>query len=238
MQVFDQAPAPDYWSEAELRASAAPQAARPGRSARPALLLAAALLVILTISAAVAVGSGVVDLWPVESPIPSAAESPAPTTAGSQAPTAWIERMPGPRGGSPGEYGTTVAPGSTRGMHSVISYGSEFRQTQLIFAVEDECFGPGRDPVSVTVAGLNGLYLEPYKGPSMTFLTPRGGERTGAYALPIDGRTLCVYLTWDPATTPEELAGARQVVESIRGRLAGEHGIQINFTTTGGWDTG
>ena len=37
------------------------------------------------------------------------------------------------------------------------------------------------------------------------FPGPRGGQTTGAYALPIGDRTLCVYLTWDAATTQDEL---------------------------------
>jgi hypothetical protein len=60
---------------------------------------------------------------------------------------------------------------------------------------------------------------------------------TGAYALPIGGRTLCVYLTWDASTTPDELDAARQVVESIRGQAYGS-GIRIIFALPVGWDTG
>jgi hypothetical protein len=93
------------------------------------------------------------------------------------------------------------------------------------------------DPVPVTVAGLDGLYVEPYE-PSRTFVRPQGGETTGAYALPVGHRTLCAYLTWDPATTPDELEAGRQVVESIRGQPFGADGIRINFTLPAGWDTG
>ncbi len=242
MRIYDQAPAPDYWSEVELRASTRPEATPPHRLGRPALLLVAAVLGIVAISAAVVVGSGVVDPWPVESPTPSAVESPAPTTTGSQPPTVWVQRMPGARGSPAGVYGTTVAPGSIRGMHSVVLNGTpnDFRQTQLMFAAKDDCFagGEGPEPVPVTIAGLDGLYVEPYEDPSVLFIQPRGGETTGAYALPIDGRTLCVYLTWDPATTQEELEAARQVVESMRGRAVGPNSIQINFTLADGWDTG
>ena len=48
---------------------------------------------------------------------------------------------------------------------------------------------------------------------------------------------VCVYLTWDASTTPEELDAARQVVESIRGQTYGS-GIRIVFTLPEGWDTG
>ena len=126
-------------------------------------------------------------------------------------------------------------------MHSVVAEDpshKEFRQTQLVFAVRNECFGESGDPVAVEVAGLDSLFVEPFERWSMTFLPPRGGETTGAYALPIGDRTLCVYLTWDPTTTEKELAAGREIVESIRGQPYGEDGIRINFTLPPGWDTG
>ena len=58
-----------------------------------------------------------------------------------------------------------------------------------------------------------------------------------AYALAIGDRTLCVYLTWDPDTTQDELESARQVVESLRGQPFGDNGIRI-ITLPEGWDTG
>jgi hypothetical protein len=82
MRIFDQAPAPDYWGEVETRASTVSAAAPPDRSARSARLLVAALLAILTISAAIAVGSGAIELpWPVESTIPSPSAPPPSTSA-------------------------------------------------------------------------------------------------------------------------------------------------------------
>jgi hypothetical protein len=91
--------------------------------------------------------------------------------------------------------------------------------------------------VPVTVAGLDGLYVEPYEDPDVLF-NRRGAETTGAYALAIGDRTLCVYLSWDPDTTQDELKAARQVVESIRGQPFGSDGIRINFTLPARWDTG
>ena len=92
----------------------------------------------------------------------------------------------------------------------------------------------------MTVAGLDGLYVVPYQDPDVLFFHRgnRGAETTGAYALAIDDRTLCVYLTWDPDTPPEELRAARQVVESIRAQPFGQEGVRINFTLPQGWDTG
>ncbi|HLC03113.1 MAG TPA: hypothetical protein VJK02_08765 [Anaerolineales bacterium] len=170
-------------------------------------------------------------------PGPAPSDSPA-----SPDPSAQVLRalgLPGARGGPPGEYGWTGALGSSTGMHSVVEGASEFRQTQITFAVENECFagGEGPEPVRMTVAGLDGLYVEPYQDPGVLFVA-RGGERTGAYALPIGDRTLCVYLSWDPATTQVELDAALRVVESIRGQPFGPDGIRINFTITTLWDTG
>jgi hypothetical protein len=147
--------------------------------------------------------------------------------------------MPGARSSPAGEYGWTGVPGSRTGMHNVDGV-DVYRMTQMVFAVENDCFasGEGPEPVSVTVAGLDGWYVEPYDGPGVLFMPEReDGQTTEAYALPIDGRTLCVYLTWDASTTPDELDAARQVVESIRGQAYGS-GIRIVFTLPRGWDTG
>ena len=111
--------------------------------------------------------------------------------------------------------------------------------TQIVFTVENDCFTAGGDPVSVTVAGLDGLYAEPYEDLSMMYQgEPDGTETLGAYALPIGDRTLCVYLTWVATTNEEQLASARQIVDSIRGQPYGEDGIRINFTVPDHWDIG
>lgn len=147
-------------------------------------------------------------------------------------------RMPGTRADVAGEYGFSGALGARRGMHKTAPPDS---QTQLTFAVADDCFAYGTDaePVPVTVAGFEGLYFEPYEDPAVMFMPPpRRAETTGAYALAIGDRTLCVYLTWDPHTTHDELEAARQVVESIRGEPVGPDGIWIQFTLPEGWDTG
>lgn len=428
MRVYDLAPAPYYWREVELRASAAPEATRPDRGGPRALILAAGLLVVLVISAAVAVGSGIVDFLPDETPTPApSTDQPAwtgpvrsldgepvvepmviredgtwtwdepqesipdwldivrllvapdgqvtwylqladwpqgdwpqsdldagtviahglvvdgtgdgdadhvigidndvpepgdfhvwvthlhdgvtdeqigppygrpvefshPAESGSLssptvvftflaglAPdidvgsmrwyawssasvagevvawdyspnTAWVGRhgtqgaselprlrMPATTASRAGEYGTTLAP-TTRswsaGMHNVEGFG----ETQITFAAKDDCFANGEasEPVPITIAGFDGLYVEPYEDPSVQFGRANDGSTTRAYALPIDDRTLCVYLTWDPTTTPDELDAARSVVESIRAQIHYD-GIRINFTLPGGWDTG
>ncbi|HEX5913924.1 MAG TPA: hypothetical protein VFY54_12410 [Rubrobacter sp.] len=179
-------------------------------------------------------------------PTTSAAESVA-TTDGWAAPLASKLpdlRLPGMNLDEPaGEYGWTGGTGARGWMHRVVENPpGQTRQTQLAFTVEDDCFARslGAEPTSVTVAELDGLYVEPYDGDSGYWSTsiPSGGETMAAYALPIGDRILCVYLRWDPATTPDELSAARGVVESIRGEPYGEDGIRIVFTLPFGWDTG
>ena len=178
---------------------------------------------------------------PPTEPEPSASDEPVPSD--SMLPDLGLPGTSRRAGGYlAGEYGWTGALGSMTGMHNVIEDESSpgtFRQTQLVFAVENDCFpaAAGAEPTSVTVAGLDGLYLEPYDDPSVLFVA-RGGETTGAYALPIGDRTLCAYLTWDPATTPAELNSAREVMESIRAQPFGPDGVRINFTLPANWDTG
>jgi hypothetical protein len=216
------------------------------RSLRPALFLAATLLLVLTITAAIAVGSGLIkppwlDRWfiPIPSPAsPSPSLTATPTQSTSVAPLPDLD-MPTAYAGPAGECGWTGGPGSRTGMHNVDGV-DVYRMTQLVFAVDDDCFasGEGPEPSSVTVAGLDGWYVVPYDGPGVLFMPERDpGQTTEAYSLSIDGRTLCVYLTWDASTTPDELDAARQVVEAIRGQTYGS-GIRIVFTLAEGWDTG
>ena len=172
-----------------------------------------------------------------EESVASASAEPVPS--GSMLPG---RTLPGMNPNQPaGEYGWTGDLGSRGGMHKVVETESGFRETQLVFAVEEDCFALATDaePVSVTVAGFEGQYLEPYpSGPSVTFHGSDVTVTTGAFALAVGDRTLCVYLTWDPDTTQDELSAARDVVESIRGHPIREDGIRINFTLPAGWDTG
>jgi hypothetical protein len=169
----------------------------------------------------------------------SAIDSGAPTSVAFLLPDL---DMPGTRSSPAGQYGWDGRLGSRTGMHSVVVMaGGGYRQTQVTFAVENDCFssGEGPAPVPTTVAGLGGWYVEPYDGPGVLFMPEReSGQTTGGYALSIGDRTLCVYLTWDLATTTDELGAARQVVESIRGHAFGPNGIRITFTLPNGWDVG
>lgn len=167
---------------------------------------------------------------------PTASQTDPPPTTEPTAPPIANLRLPGARANEvAGDYGWTGAIGSMGGMHRV---GGDGSQTQLVFEVANDCFARGSAdaPIPMTVAGLEALYLEPYEAaPQFIF---KSGRTSGGYALPIGDRTLCVYLTWDAATTQAELDAARAVVESIRGETFGETGIRINFTLPVGWDTG
>jgi len=200
----------------------------------PFAVAATALVAAVAIGLALFLGRAP-DVGPTGSHTPSATAMESPSASLLPGKT-----MPGTRAGAEGEYGWTGAPGSRAGMHRVTVVGEEARMTQIVFAIENDCFasGEGPEPVAVSIAGLDGKYVEPYIGPNVLFMPEREeGQTTGGYALPIDDRTLCVYVTWDPGTTSDELDAARKVVDSIRGQAHGT-GIRINFTLGPGWDTG
>jgi hypothetical protein len=216
-------------------------AANPAQANGRLVLVLVALAVLISVLAASAFlgwrpPRAVVDPR-ATSPVPSASVLPELALPGT--------RLPNPAG----EYGWQGSLGDIAGMHRVVETRETgtYRQTQLVFANEHDCFAHGTDgePERRTVAGLETLYVEPYEAPDVLFV-PRGVETTGAYALPIGDRTLCVYLSWDPDTTPAELSAAREVVESIRGQPMesilgqpkGRDGIRIIYTLPAGWDTG
>lgn len=202
---------------------------------RPLAIAALALLIVGCSGHSGGVGS--------PSPIATRAESPSATPAESPTASELPDLdMPLAHSSPAGEYGWDGPLGSRTGMHNVVeSPAGHYRMTQMVFVVANDCFasGEGPEPVPVTVAGLDGWYVERYDGPGVLFMPEReAGQATGAYALPIGDRTMCVYLTWDPTTTTDELDAARQVVESIRVQAYGEDGIRIVFTLPAGWDTG
>jgi hypothetical protein len=149
--------------------------------------------------------------------------------------------MPGTVAAAAGDYGFERGPGSSVWMHNVGGFG----EVQMLFALEDDCFASGEnpEPTPVTVAGFDGLQVEPYVDESLSLFdhpsTPEDDvEAISAYQLAIDGRTLCVYLGWSAATPPEQLDSARQVLETIRGQSLERGAFRINFTLPQGWDTG
>lgn len=218
-------------------------AGNPAQASGRLVLVLVALAVLISVLAA----SAFLGWRPPRAVVDPRATQPVPSA--SMLP---VLGLPGTGPDEPaGEYGWEGSLGDKAGMHHVVETPETgtYRQTQLVFANENDCFAHRTDgePEPRTVAGLEALYVEPYEDPDIVFVR-RAVETTAAYALPIGDRTLCVYLSWDPDTTPAELSAAREVVESIRGQpveftilgaspLAGTD-IRILYTLPAGWDTG
>ena len=120
--------------------------------------------------------------------------------------------LPGSRAAGSGEYGWTAhwdpSPGCTasRGASCLESSDrpSSSSRSQMTASLRTDA-----EPVPVTVAGLDGLYVEPYEDPGChcSCIVTERETTTGAYALAIGDRTLCVYLTWDPDSDARRVAG-------------------------------
>lgn len=105
------------------------------------------------------------------------------------------------------------------------------------FARRDSCFrGSGAVLVPVTVAGYEGAYLEPHEPPVV--FNRVGDEVTRAYELNIGSGTLCIYVTWHPTTTADELDAALGILDTLRAEYREDGSIRINFTLADRWDTG
>jgi hypothetical protein len=140
----------------------------------------------------------------------------------------------------PGVYAWIGEPGEWTAIHSVTEEGSGYRQAQVVFAVESDCFagGEGPDPASGFIGGRRFTYVEPYvqmDGRQVMFFE-RGEETTGAWAIAVGDRLLCVYLSRDPTTTRDELEGAWELVYSIQAEPMGDGGVRMTFTLPDGWD--
>jgi hypothetical protein len=105
------------------------------------------------------------------------------------------------------------------------------------FARRDSCFrGADVVTVPVTVAGYEGAYVEPYE-PPVVFVGV-GDEITRAYELKIGSGTLCIYVTWHPTTTADELDRVLGILDTLRAEYREGGSIRINFTLMDRWDTG
>ena len=173
---------------------------------------------------------------------PEQSEAAGSATASSAAvPSLANLGLPGMSPNEPaGEYGweTGQAPS---GMHRVIEVEEPPREsTAMLFASGPECLGDAwddRDARDVRVAGFDGVVVEPYE-PVKTFNPPKGDEVTRAYALAVQDRTLCVFVTWHSSTTEDELREAVEILDTIRAEPIGSNGVRMTFTLPAGWDTG
>lgn len=202
--------------------------------------------VLAVAAAAVAVGAIIVLAWQPQSEAPrladiSASPSAVIDDARVEPPQSMLPALRMPSYGAlgntePKDYGWTGQPGSSAGMHNVEL------DTEIVYAVERDsggCFARGEGPVPAptTVAGFDALYVEPYRDDRRARFIAIDKATTRAYALAIADRTLCVYLTWGPSTSPDELDAAREVLTSLRAQPFEDNGIRIVFTTLG-WDNG
>jgi hypothetical protein len=147
--------------------------------------------------------------------------------------------LPGTRSSPAGEYGWEGGPGQRSGMHRVIEDGTGSREaTAMVFGVGSDCLNGSRAPkVQVRSSALHGEYVEPFS-PPVSFGVTSPGMVTRAYAFDVGDRRLCVYLTWNSATTPAELGAAETVVRTLRAEAIAETRIRVVFTLEDGWDIG
>ena len=207
-------------------------------------LVSAAIVVAVIVAAAVG-GSGIGPVGgapaATSKPTPTPTRTPAPSEVAVGPSQSMLPELQMPRYGAlaatePKDYGWTGTPGSSADMHNV-DLG-----TEIVFAVEGEpgdCFarGEGPEPIPTTLASFDGLYVEPYGDDPVARFEPRGEVTTGAYALAIGDRTLCVYLSWGTSTSSPERAAALEVIAKLRAQPFGEDGVRIVFTTLD-WDNG
>lgn len=230
-RTLDYLPELDVWSDIEAKAAVA---TIPSRWRMLPALLAVALIATVLGGAAM-LASGVqppfLNLRPTASPSPT--PSPMPSTA--LLPALGMPNYGQLRNTEPQDYGFSGQPGISSGMHNVDL------DAEIVFAVEadqDGCFarGEGPAPLPTTVAGFSAVVVEPYGGDARALFIPGGDETTRAYALDVEGRTLCIYLSWGPETSSDELEAARAVLDTIRAQ-PNRAGVRIVFTTLG-WDNG
>lgn len=172
--------------------------------------------------------------------VPPHVGAPEQTSSGSASAAAEIDAslpalsLPGTRGGPPGEYGWW-ATATLAGMHRVVG---DAEATAMFFAAGPNCLEghPLQHRVDVRVGGFAGVAVEPYL-PAVMF-NGVGDEITRAYALDVEGRTLCVFVTWHPTTSDRDREAAFEILESLRAEPAARDGIRITFTLRDEWDTG
>jgi hypothetical protein len=122
-------------------------------------------------------------------------------------------------------------------MHYVVE--SERREaTAMGFTVGPDCLvrTGNPEPERVEIGDLDAVLIEPYE-PAFQFSESVDGI-TRAYALDVGDTTLCIFLTWHPTTTEEEIASAEATVQSLRAEPFGEGGVRIVFDLFDRWDTG
>ena len=144
-------------------------------------------------------------------------------------------RLPGTTTSPAGDYGWEPGQRGPSGMHRVVDAREV---TAIVFRVGTGCLQVSQAPqIPVRLGGLDGVVVEPYE-PPVSFGGAAAGETTRAHALAVGDRVLCVYLTWNAATTDDELAAAEQALETLRAEPIGPDSVRLVITMEAGWDTG
>jgi hypothetical protein len=179
----------------------------------------------------------------VGNPSPSTSPSTSPSVATLASPSAGpsleARGLPGMSPNEPaGVYGWQTG-ALFDGMHWVVEGADgDYRAVSMLFDSGPDCLHDNdAERAPVVVAGFDGVAVEPYE-PVMVYGTEKGTETTRAYALDVENRTLCVFVTWEPQTTPAELEDVFEILESIKAQPLGIDAVRINFTLPAGWDTG
>ena len=170
------------------------------------------------------------------SAIPSTRSQPAlPSPAASTAASLPDLRLPGTSWSPAGTYGWEPGQSGPRGMHRVVD---SREATAIMFGVGTGCLQASQEQqVPVRIAGFDAVVVEPYE-PPVSFGGSAPGETTRAHQLHVGDRILCVYMTWNAATTNDELAAAERALETIRAGPIGEDRVRLVITLEDGWDTG
>ncbi len=196
---------------------------RREQPARPALLLVAALLAILMISAAIAIGSGLVELPRLdESPTPS--PSAAASEQSELAPTLLAPASHRRSSYPAGQYWWHMR--SAVGMHKPTSDSGGVGLTISTSATSEH--EPGA--TATAVAGHDGTYR---LGP-----TDADGVRTEVWTADMEGTQLVITLVAERVVTEAELAEAHAIVDSIHAEpWDNPVGFRLIFTLPAGWDS-
>ena len=233
------------------------------RAWRRQLMNATTRLAIAAVAAFAVVAVGLTFIFsrpPIE---PSATSSPSPSVGPTQTATGPVDSpspstppsllplrgMPGTSYSPAGDYGWqgSVTGDSGAGMHWFKRGGgpgsAERELGDIVFRVGARCDGsPGLSDapaIPVRVGGYDAVYVEPHE-PPVSYNGPTGDETTRAYKVDVDGRSLCIYVTWHATTTDREIDALFDVIDSLRAQLRGHDDdvILINFTLDEGWDVG
>ena len=172
---------------------------------------------------------------PTSTPTAPPTAIPSPTASASL-PTL---QMPGFGPSRAGWYGwTALVPGQHVATHYVVE--PEGREaTEIGFTVGPDCLVTtgNPEPRRVEIGDLEGVSIEPYE-PGYLVGPGAEDEITRAYELEVGNTTLCVFLTWHPTSSEEEIARAEAAVQSLRAEPTGFRGVRIMFRLSHGWDTG